>query len=75
MIDLKYARRNELLKFLSETDYKVIKEAETSYIMPQELKAERQAARDEINELELQIKEIEDVLQVEEPFEPDFTGE
>lgn len=66
MIDKKYAKINELRQFLFATDYKVIKEVETDYKMPQELKDERQSARDEINRLGQEVEQLKEDEQNEE---------
>ena len=48
--------------YLKETDYKVIKEAETGVAMLSEMKDERQFARDEINRLEYEVSMLEEEL-------------
>lgn len=53
--EIAQTRITELKNFLTQTDYKIIRQLENETMPPNEfeaLKAERQAVRDEINELE-----------------------
>ena len=56
----KISRINELKSYLRESDYQAIKYAEGELTAEEyaEMKATRKAWRDEINELEKQMKEI-----------------
>lgn len=49
--ELKILRINELQNFLTKTDWYAVRFAETGAEIPQETKAARQAARDEISRL------------------------
>jgi len=66
-----YAQINEHKSYLRQTDYKVIKEAETEYVMPNELKDRRQFARDEINRLEYEVELIIEQLEEDEQNQED----
>ena len=57
-----YAQINEHRNYLNQTDYKVIKEAETEYTMPIELKDARQHARDEINRISYEVEKMEELM-------------
>lgn len=59
-----YAQINEHRNFLSNTDYKVIKEAETSYVLTEDEREQRQNARDEINRLTYKITLLEEELEL-----------
>lgn len=65
-----YAQINEHKSYLRQTDYKVIKESETSFEMTEELKDDRQHSRDEINRLEYEIGVLEDEIK-EQQLEED----
>jgi HAMP domain-containing protein len=58
-INLKYAEIHELRLYLNSTDYKEHRNDENG-IIDKELNEQRQQARDRINELEIEIKELEE---------------
>ncbi len=72
-VNEKHAQINELRNYLRSTDYKVIKEAETGYVMPEEIRDSRQQARDGISELEYEISLLEEQLKNKKEDEDEFT--
>ncbi len=68
-VNEKHAQINELRNYLRSTDYKVIKEAETGYVMPEEIRDSRQQARDGISELEYEISTLEETMEFEQEDE------
>ena len=59
MINEKYKEIHELRAYLNETDYKVTKAFEQGYIIDTDTLQQREAARMQINTLEVEIAEIE----------------
>ncbi len=72
-VNEKHAQINELRNYLRSTDYKAIKEAETGYVMPEEIRDSRQHSRDEINRLEDEISMLEEQLKNKKEDEDEFT--
>ena len=58
-INLKYAEIHELRLYLNSTYYKEHRNDENG-VIDKELNEQRQKARDRINELEIEIKELEE---------------
>ena len=59
MINEKYREIHELRAYLNSTDYKVTKAFEQGYIIDTDTLQQREAARMQINTLEVEISEIE----------------
>lgn len=65
-INGKAAEINELKRKLSATDYVVTRDIEQGIAIPADFKNERQGWRDDINDLEIEIAELEAVEPEEE---------
>lgn len=59
MINEKYKEIHELRAYLNSTDYKVTKAFEQGYVIDTDTLQQREAARMQINTLEVEIAEIE----------------
>lgn len=64
-INLKYAEIHGLREFLNSTDYKMHRNNENG-IIDEDLKADRKAARDRINQIEAEIRKLEEIKSLTE---------